>query len=388
MKKDLLLAAFALLGGMSAVNGQGLAVNDAERASRLSIGGYGTIDYVQPIKSGFKQNGNLDVSRVVMMMNYQFSSKTSFHTEIEFEHVKEIWIEQAYLNHRFDERLQLKAGLLLTPFGIVNEYHEPTSFNGVLRPAVDNNIIPSTWREIGAGFQGRFSEAGLGYQVYVMNGFKSYDGGGLLGGSSGLRGGRQKGAKAVMGSPSVAARLTYDAVPNLVLGVSGYFGETGSTLFNKLDKSNHAAMAKADSSVVNISMVGADYRYSIGNFKTRGVVAYASLANVAEYNKLTKKDLGSAMLGYYVEFAYDLFAKDGSGEGALTPFVRYEKYDTNYKVASGATRKDAYNKQDWVFGVGYRIAKGAVLKADYLLSKSKADDSAVGTLNLGVGVTF
>lgn len=388
MKKRLLFAAFALMGGISSVMGQGLSTANSESASRLSIGGYGTVDYIQPIKSEFKQNGKLDVSRVVMMMNYQFSSKTSFHTEIEFEHVKEIWIEQAYLNHRFDERLQLKAGLLLTPFGIVNEYHEPTSFNGVLRPAVDNSIIPTTWREIGAGLHGRFSEAGLGYQVYVMNGFKSYDGSGLIGGSSGLRGGRQKGAMAIMGSPSVAARITYDAIPNLVLGISGYMGETSSTLFNKLDKNDQAAMAKADSSIVNVSMVGADYRYSIGNFKTRGTIAYASLGNVAEYNKLTKKDLGSALLGYNIEVAYDLFAKDGSDEGVLTPFVRYEKYDTNHKVASGATRKDAYNKQDWVFGVGYRIAKGAVLKADYLLSKSKADNSAIGTLNLGVGVSF
>lgn len=388
MKKTLLLASVLFAAGIAAAQVTGSSFPNGNGQSRLSIGGYGTVDFTKPFKSGYKQNGSLDVSRMVMMLNYQFSPKTSFHTEIEFEHVKEIWIEQAYIQHRFDERLQLKAGLLLIPFGIVNEQHEPTSFNGVLRPAVDNSIIPSTWREIGAGLQGYFSEVGLGYQLYVVNGFKSYDGGGLVGGASGLRGGRQKGAKAIGLSPNVAARVTYNAIPNLTLGVSGYFGETSSTLFNKLDKHNAAAMAKADSSVVNIAMVGADYRYSLGRFKTRGVVAYASLSNVAEYNKLTGKDLGSGMLGYYVEAAYDLLDSDGDGAGALTPFVRYEKYDTNHSTANGAARKDIYNRQDWVMGVGYRLAKGAVLKADYTLSKTKADDKFGGTLNLGVGVTF
>lgn len=388
MKRKLLLVVAVITANLTATYGQNLGQQSSDWSKKLAIGGYGTIDFAQPIKSGYKQNANLDVSRIVMMLNYQFSSKTTFHTEIEFEHVKEIWVEQAYLNHRFDERLNFKAGLLLIPFGIVNEYHEPTSFNGVLRPAVESNIIPTTWREIGAGLQGRFSEQGLGYQLYVVNGFKSYDGTGLMGGGSGMRGGRQKGAKAIMGSANIAARITYDAIPSLVLGVSGYFGETSSTLFNKVDKSDSKAMAKADSSVVGISMVGADFRYSAGSFKARGTAAYGVLSNVAEYNKLTKKDLGSAVLGYYLEVAYDIFTNESREEGVLTPFVRYEKYDTNYETAGGVARKDAYNKQDWVVGLGYKLARGTVLKADYQLSKSKADDSATGTLNLGVGVTF
>lgn len=356
--------------------------------SNLSVGGYGTIDFKQPIKSGYKQNGTVDLSRVVLLVGYQFSSKTSFLTEIELEHANEAWIEQAYLNHRFDERLQMKAGLLLIPFGLVNEFHEPTSFNGVLRPSVDNVLIPTTWREMGAGVHGRFSDLGLAYQLYVVNGFKSYDGAGVLGGASGIRNGRQKGVKAIWGSPNVAARVTYDRIQNLTLGVSGYFGKTSSTLFSKLDKGNDLAMAKADSSVVNVAMVGADYRYTLGRFSSRGTIAYTSLGNVAEYNKLTKKDLGSAMLGYYVEVAYDAIVSNANGAGALTPFIRYENYDTNYKMPAGYAAKDAYSRQEWFFGLGYKIAKGAVLKADYQLTKSKADDSFAGTLNLGVGVTF
>ena len=64
-------------------------------------------------------------------------------------------------------------------------YHEPSSFNGVERPNLDNYIVPTTWREIGAGFTGVFPSAALSYQVYVVNGFKSYDG------SANLRGVRR-----------------------------------------------------------------------------------------------------------------------------------------------------------------------------------------------------
>ena len=47
---------------------------------------------------------------------------------------------------------------MLVPMGIVNEYHEPTTFNGVERPSMDKSIVPTTWREIGAGVTGKFDE--------------------------------------------------------------------------------------------------------------------------------------------------------------------------------------------------------------------------------------
>ena len=88
---------------------------------------------------------------------------------------------------------------MLVPMGIVNEYHEPTTFNGTNRPSMDKSIIPTTWRELGIGVSGKFNSLSLGYQAYIFNGFQTTtsDGkgvitGGKLGGSSGLRGGRQK----------------------------------------------------------------------------------------------------------------------------------------------------------------------------------------------------
>ena len=123
-------------------------------ANKLTIGGYGEVHYHQPLSSEIHQNGELDVHRMVMLLGYQFSERTQFVTELEFEHVSEVYVEQAFLQHKINKSINFRGGLLLIPMGIVNEYHEPTTFNGVERPLIDSKISPSTWREIGLGLSG------------------------------------------------------------------------------------------------------------------------------------------------------------------------------------------------------------------------------------------
>ena len=135
---------------------------------KVTLGGYGEITYNQPEAL----NGELDVQRLVLLVGYKFNDKAQFVTEIEFEHVNEVYVEQAFVNYSIGDNTSLRGGLMLVPMGIVNEYHEPTTFNGTERPSIDNVIVPTTWREIGVGVTGRFPEISLGYQAYVFNGFK------------------------------------------------------------------------------------------------------------------------------------------------------------------------------------------------------------------------
>ncbi len=53
-------------------------------------------------------------------------------------------MEQAFLQYKVNSFLNIRGGLLLVPMGIVNEYHEPTAFNGVERPLIDKYIVPTT----------------------------------------------------------------------------------------------------------------------------------------------------------------------------------------------------------------------------------------------------
>ena len=79
------------------------AQNSAEKIiagnQGLHIGGYGQIDFNLPIRDGtIYKNGTLDVHRLITFIGYNFNEKASFVSEIEFEHVTEMYIEQAFLD--------------------------------------------------------------------------------------------------------------------------------------------------------------------------------------------------------------------------------------------------------------------------------------------------
>ena len=114
-------------------------------SNNITVGAYGEVHYNQPFGvDTLRQNGKMDVHRLVTFMGYRFSDKVQFVSEIEFEHIKEVYIEQAFLNYNINNGISFRAGLMLVPMGIINEYHEPTTFNGVERPGVEGKIIPTT----------------------------------------------------------------------------------------------------------------------------------------------------------------------------------------------------------------------------------------------------
>lgn len=361
---------------------------------KLVIGGYGEVHYNQPLSANLRNNGILDVHRVVMLLGYNFNAKTQFVSELEFEHVSEVYVEQAFLQHKINKYINLRAGLMLIPMGIVNEYHEPTTFNGVERPVLDTKLSPSTWREVGVGFSGNIFPASIKYQLYLVNGFNGYkNGAGTLSGKNGFRSGRQKGAESYISSPNYTAKVEYYGIRGLNLGLSGYVGNTQSSLYNGLDKSNTLGLAKADSSVTSIAMVGVDARYNYGGLQLRGQMYYSAIGNTEQYNKFTAKnkvnnDLGSAMTGYYVEAGYNVLKFADQVNTELIPFVRYENLDTHFSTSGLLVHNRAYNSNIITSGLTYKLAKGVVIKADIQFVKSAAELEFSKSFNAGFGVMF
>ena len=366
-------------------NNPQLAQNSAQRilsnslGRKVTLGGYGEITYNQPNGS----NGELDVQRMVILVGYNFNDEVQFVTEIELEHVSEVFVEQAFINYSIGDNVSLRGGLMLIPMGIVNEYHEPTTFNGVERPGVDNVIVPTTWRELGVGVIGRFPDASLGYQAYIFNGFKSTesdgDGGlnGFLKGSNGLRSGRQKGIQSTVNSPTFSAKMEYYGILGLRVGLAGYFGDTQA----------EDDVEDLEGANIGIAMVGVDARYNFGRFTARGQFIYASLSDTEAYNMATDKDLGSALLGYYVEGAYNLLPLNKKQK--LYAFTRFERYDTHASTAGDLMQNGSYNRQDITSGLSYHIAPGVVVKGDYQFRSNSSDsDNVDDRLNFGIGVWF
>jgi len=338
----------------------------------VTIGGYAQIDYNEPDGS---QVGKLDIHRLVLLFGYKFNDKVSFVTEVEYEHVVELFVEQAYIKYKATDKINVLAGLMLIPMGIQNEFHEPTTYHGVERTNVDNYIVPTTWRELGIGINGNSDNLSLKYQAYLFNGFKSYaDGEGVLRGSDGLRKGRQKGAEAIVSSANFSMKLDYYGILGLRVGLAGYFGDT---------QTDDTAL---EASTIGVSMIGLDARYKYHNLELRSQYIRTKLTNTEEYNALVNTDLGSEMNGFYAEVAYNFNLK---GEEKLIPFLRYEKHNTHADTAGALVSNKAFDRDELIFGLGFKVADGAVFKVDYqIMNNAISGSDTTKQLNAGIGIWF
>jgi hypothetical protein len=390
MKRTSICIIFIAL--LSNVNAQNSAEKIVAGNPGLHIGGYAQVDFNLNTRQGtIHNNGKLDVHRLVTFFGYNFNEKASFVSEVEFEHVSEVYVEQVFLDYKIKKNLSINAGLMLIPMGIQNLYHEPASFNGVERTNVDKYIIPTTWREMGIGLSGRSIEHSINYQAMLVNGFNGYNDGGVFSGKSGLRSGRQKGAESYITYPDFAGRVSYYGHPGLNLGFSAYVGDSESKAYDGLDLADESAVASADSTIIGIQMLGVDARYNKGSLQLTGQYILANLSNTDQYNAITSKDLGSKLTGYYAEVGYNLM--DGiipfieSETEELIAFARYENYNTHAE-SEGVAINDVYNRTEMTFGLGFKVAQGAVFKADYQIKSNASSEEETGQFNFGIGVWF
>src|SRR2546430_12274352 len=122
-----------------------------------TVGGYGEVHHPHP--TGPKTPPVATLARFVVYLAHSFDDRLAFRSELEVEDAKieggqaggEVALEQAYLDCRLADWITLRTGLVLAPVGIINETHEPPTFNGVDRPGFDHDVIPTTWPRIGLG---------------------------------------------------------------------------------------------------------------------------------------------------------------------------------------------------------------------------------------------
>ena len=196
-----------------------------EREQGVSIAGYGEMLYEnygsENEAGGLTNKGTqLDFLRAIIYAGYRFNDKFLFNSEIEIEHANEVFVEFAYVDYLAHENFGIRGGMLLVPMGLVNEFHEPTVFLGAERPVTEQRIIPSTWRENGAGVYGSVDR--VTFRAYVVNGFN-----GSSFSSRGVRSGRQKGGRAKADNMAFTGRLDITPMPGVFVGAGLYSGGSG-----------------------------------------------------------------------------------------------------------------------------------------------------------------
>lgn len=340
------------------------------------FGGYGEIH------AGFTENGDsvFDIHRLVMYVGYEFSEWIILHSEVEIEHAYvtdgaggEVLIEQLYADFLLADAFNMRAGRMLAPLGIINQTHEPSLFFGVERPNVDKYIIPTTWSVDGAGIFG--SPGGrLSYQAYVVGGLD----GAQFSADEGVRGGRIK-ERSGLNDPAVTGRI--DLYPfderELRFGISGYYGGT--------DNANKGGSSGAENT---FAMYSADFEYDISLFRFRGVIAHGKNADPLNLPAGT----GEEIFGWYLEGGVSVmpesWKKGKLAEADVLPFVRYEAYDTQYKVPDGTVKDGANDRTDISVGINFPLTHQFVLKADYQFKYDQSPTDPNNVFNLGMGWAF
>jgi opacity protein-like surface antigen len=365
--------------------GMGAAATKVYRAEQgLSFGGYGEMLYENYDKTADDgtasgRTDQLDFLRAILYAGYKFSDKVVFNSEIEFEHgttsnsVGEVSVEFAYLDFMVRPEFNVRAGMVLLPVGFLNELHEPTAFLGAKRPTVEQRIIPTTWRENGAGF---FGDAGdFTYRAYIVNGYDS-----AKFTASGVRDARQKGAKAKAEDFAIVGRLDWHPIEGVLLGASAYSGDSGQ---------GRTVAGEEIGGNVTTTELHAEWKYR--GLWLRGLWAGTSIDDAAlinQANGLTgNKSIGEEQDGWYGEVGFDLTSIFPMGQSSLTPYYRYEEFNTQKDVPDGYAANPANDVEISTFGIAFKPIPQAVIKLDY----QNIDDAAnkgVDQVNAALGYIF
>ncbi len=359
-----------------------------DRSLGLGSGGTNITGYGEVAYSKFRQSGNAtaDLQRLVFGFNHRFDERLSFHSEIEIEHAVvssvdngEMAVEQAWLNYKVSDAANVKGGLFLIPLGILNETHEPPTYYGVMRNQVETRIIPTTWRELGAGVHGVVSE-GLRYDAGITTNF---DSGKLDERTTGIRSAHQEGQEASARNLAVYGALNYRR-PGLLVGGGVFTGNTGQNgVSNSVLKGVSARLTLWDvHTQYRLGRLDLQALYAAGTLGDAGKVTAAILAAAP-----TPADAFAAprtLKGGYVQAAYHVYKLRNFD---VAPFVRYERIDIKQQEdpANGLLQDPNNIERIKTFGVNFWVHPQVVLKADI---QRYATDKSQDRFSLGLGFMF
>jgi len=366
--------------------GVGPAASKVYGKKGVSIGGYG--EFLYQNFSGSRQDGEpsglrnqADLVRAVLYFGYKFDDRWVLNTELEAEHAVtasdkggEVEVEFAYLDYLFSRPARARAGLVLIPMGLVNELHEPPTFLGALRPEVEQRLIPTTWRELGAGLYGdagRFS-----YRLYAVNGLNSegYS-------AEGIREGSQEGSEAAAENWAVTGRLDWTPISGALLGASFFSGDSAQGRSTPAGRSFAGRTTLFD--------VHADWKWR--GVWLRGLYVRTTVGDAAAINEANgfkeEESVGSRQWGWYLQGGFDVLSLRSGSRASLTPFVRYERYETQAEVPASYSRNPENDVKVLTIGAVLKPIEPIAIKIDWQQRKNAAR-TGVNQWNVGLGYLF
>ena len=350
---------------------------------KFHVGGYGEMH------GNFGEGDSdekFDIHRLVLYLGYDFNDWIKFHSETEIEHAfvsdesgGELSIEQIYIDFLLSDPLNVRLGRILTPMGIINNKHEPPSFNGVERPSFARVLIPSTWSSDGIGLFGNLTPS-LQYELYLTAGLDGSE----FDDTNGIRGGRIK-ERPSFNDPAVTGRLDYFPFAESAAGYAQTLRLGASAYAGGLDNGNNGDDPDVDG---DIQIYSGDFEYTILDFDFRGVLAFEDIDGARKIGNGT----ASEIFGWYVEAGYhfwpDIWKVGKLDRSDAVVFARYEDLDTQYDMPSGVADNPKGGREQITTGLNLYLTPSFVLKADYQFLDDDSDDDPDNLFNVGAGWQF
>lgn len=392
---------------------------------RLSVGGYGEVAYS---RNFYSDNGNrytrperykndpshgrFDIPHAVIYLGYDFGKGWTMGSEIEFEHGGtgssieyeadeaiefeneqekggEVELEQFWLQKSFGKWLNIRAGHIVVPFGLVNAHHEPLNFFTVYRPEGENTILPSTWHQTGASVFGRYKD--WRYEAQFLAGLDAFH----FSRTNWIQGGTHSPFEFEPANKYGALlRIDNYSIPGLRLAVSGYYG---MSMHNNVPHDMESGSNKKLKG--NVYLGSFDFTFNKYNWIARGNVDYGYVGDskaitsyvypntqqsgVTPYEMGNGKYFGSHAIATMFELGYDVFSQIPTlhqDKQRMYVFGHFEYYDSYIH----AETKKWTNKRIWAFGVNYYPIPQIAVKAEYNLRKFRSPYNNEPALNIGV----
>ncbi len=330
----------------------GLVVRNPFGFGNVSLGGYADLEYAD-----FENTGSTFLQhRWIINIGAQVHDRIGFNSELEIEYGGpnspgadgEVKVEQAYMDYKIADAINLRAGALLVPFGRYNLYHDSDLQDLTDRPIVARDVIPTTWTEAGGGIFGQFNptlgnyeDLKLNYELYLVNGLDNgFSDTGLSGARSSLKTDNND-DKAMVGRLAVSPAL------NQELGLSGYWGE--------YDTRGNA-----------INGQGFDWLTTLGPLEFVGEYAYF---NIEEFEP-GSTDVANFFQGAYGQlnyhFWFDGLNKTFLGRGFENPaFTLVGRYDWALIQDDNDAGDENNRETRYTLGLNYRPVENFVYKLEY-----------------------
>ena len=357
----------------------------AAAANATTLWGYGEMNYNHPTARA--ADAQADLRRAVIGFSHAFDEATHVYGELEWEHAVasaddagETEVEQLYIEHALAPAYGVRAGLMLVPLGLLNEHHEPTQYFGVERNFVETAIIPSTWREGGVAMYGN-TDFGLSWNAGIGTGpdLGKWDPASGEGRESPLGSIHQELQLARARDPSLFAALNWTAIPGLNVGGGAFAGKIGQG----------ADFAGKDARLL-LGEVHA--RWQTGPFDFSALYARGTISDTQALNLTFAGESTPVPKAFWGGYAQGAWRALAWGESNLTPFARYEQFNTGAAYAEqplGVSTSALPTEKVWTAGINYYLNPNVVFKFDY--QDFNRDDAELGygnRFNLGIGYQF